>query len=130
MRKSDGRWSKALITFDGGNSKTIGRPLIDWDHDIRNGFKGRYPEDHRTLQEVALNPTEWAGLRPIYAVDWQHNPYIKDSGKAPKQKIKIQTVIPAQKEVFEKKCTPKRITIRQKGHIPKQAQAPQRSITT
>ena len=78
MRKQDGRWSKALIQFEEGKNTTQGRPLINWDHDIRSWFHKRYSNDHRPWQDIAMNPNEWTALRLIYAAEWQNNRYTKD----------------------------------------------------
>ena len=77
MRKQDGRWSKALIQCYEGKITNGNPPTIDCDHDIRNWFHNKFPQDHRTWQETAMNSNEWAVLGPLYAADWQTNGYTK-----------------------------------------------------
>ena len=78
MRKKNGRWSKALIRWYDGTITRGNPPTIDWDHDIRNCFRRKYRDDHRTWQEIAMNQNGWAAPRPMHAADWQSNRYKKN----------------------------------------------------
>ena len=75
MRKNTGRWSNALLKWYDG--KTHGRNTITlhWEHDIEVWLKRKFPGDHRTWQQFALNAEECAKLLNRYAEDWPSNTF-------------------------------------------------------
>ena len=81
MRRTDGRWTTALITWHDGNQNKVHKPIKskDWDYDIIKWFKNSFPKDHREWQEIAQNREVWTGLKDRYSVEWQQN--IKGSNR-------------------------------------------------
>ena len=75
LRKKDGRWSNALLTWYEGKTQGHSTTTLHWEHDIEVWLKRKFPDDHRTLQQFALNAEEWAKLRNQYAEDWPSNKF-------------------------------------------------------
>ena len=70
IRKTDGRWAKALINWYMG--KPTGRNTTKqyWEHDIEAWIKQKFPLDHSTWQQMAGNSEQWTKWRDEYAAQW------------------------------------------------------------
>ena len=70
IRKTDGRWSNALINWYEG--KPVGKNTTNqyWEHDIEAWIKKKFPGDHSTWQQLAKDPDKWTKWRDEYAADW------------------------------------------------------------
>ena len=70
IRKTDGRWSNALINWYVG--KPAGRNTTNqyWEHDIEAWIKQKFPFDHSTWQQVAKDPDKLTKWRDEYVTDW------------------------------------------------------------
>ena len=81
IRKKDGRWSNALLMWNEGKAQGHNTITLYWEHDIEVWIKRRFPDDHRTWQQFALNVEQWAKLRNQYAEDWPSNQFTRINHK-------------------------------------------------
>ena len=74
IRKTDGRWSNALINWYEGKLVCKNTTNQYWEHDIEAWIKKRFPGDHSTWQQLAKDPDKWTKWRDEYAADWPNKP--------------------------------------------------------
>ena len=70
MRKTDGRWSNALLNWNEGKTQGHNTTTLYWEHDIEVWIKKIFPDDHSTWQQLAKNADQWTKWRDEYAEDW------------------------------------------------------------
>ena len=91
MRKTDGRWSNALLKWDEGKMQGHNTTTLYWEHDIEVWIKRRFPDDHSTWQQLARNAEQWTKLRNEYAEDWPNNHLRPDTCQKKDQKNNATT---------------------------------------
>ena len=70
IRKTDGRWAKALINWYKGKPKGRNTTSHYWEHDIEAWMRQKFPLDHSTLQQLAKDLEKWTKWRYEYAAHW------------------------------------------------------------
>ena len=93
IRKKDGRWSNALLRWNDGKVQGHNTTTLYWEHDIEVWIKQRFPDDHRTWQQFALNVEQWTKLRNQYAEDWPNNQFTRINHKRNHKKDKSNIII-------------------------------------
>ena len=93
IRKKDGRWSNALLRWNEGKAQGHNTTTLYWEHDIEVWIKQRFPDDHRTWQQLALNVEQWTKLRNQYAEDWPNNQFTRINHKRKYKKDQSNIII-------------------------------------
>ena len=70
MRKTDGRWSNALLRWNEGKTQGHNTTTLYWEHDIEVWIKKIFPDDHSTWPQLAKNADQWTKWRNEYVEDW------------------------------------------------------------
>ena len=73
MRKTDGRWSNALLNWNEGKTQGHNTNTLYWEHDIEVWIQKRFPADHSTWQQLAKHADQLTKWRNEYAEDWPSN---------------------------------------------------------